>query len=140
MSGDDDKRKGYDAASMQYAMQAYQERYTTLSNEVNRLVQEIAALGEVRRALADSGKVSERETLVSCGMGFFVPGKTGRMDRVAVDVGAGVIVEKSVAEAAEMADRRIEARNSALKRMLSERKELEGAIYDLSYKLQSSMG
>ena len=134
--GDNDRE--YAVAGMQYAIQAYQERYSAVSSEVNRLMQEMGAMHEVEAALQSKG-IADKETLIHCGMGFYVAGRTGRADRIAVNIGGGLIAEKSVEEARQIASSRLEGMGSALKRLLAERKELEGAIYDLSYKLQNSV-
>lgn len=134
----DEDKDGNAVAGMQYAMQVYQERYGAVSNEVNRLMQEMGAMHEVQAALESKGVV-DKDTLIHYGMGFYVSGRTGKADRIAVNIGAGLIAEKSVEEARQIASSRLERMSGALKKLLAERKELEGTIYDLSYKLQNSV-
>lgn len=127
-------------ADLQYAMQAYQERYASVSNGINRLIGEIGALREVEEALERHASIKEKGTLVDAGMGFYLEGRAGSSDRIAVSIGAGIIAEKTVEEARDIARQRSDARNSALKRLLEERKELEKAIYELSYRIQGDTG
>lgn len=141
MSGEDNAQdREYAAASMQYAMQVYQERHGAVTSEINRLVQEIGALQEVEAAIGRSKDLADRAALIPCGMGFYVHGRTGSAGTVAVNIGAGLVAEKSPEEAKQIADGRIERMNGMVKRLLAERKELEAAIYELSYKLQGSTG
>jgi prefoldin alpha subunit len=134
------RQREYELASMQYALQAYQDRYNAVLRDTARLVQEMRALQDVETALNRADELSGKEALVDSGMGFFVGAETRKLDKVAVAIGAGIIAEKSVEEAKQIARERIAKRDGELKKLFGERKELESAVYELSYKIQETVG
>ncbi len=131
--------KEQEAAGMQYALQLYQERYGNVNSAMARLMNEITSLRESDAAVSSLHGKAGRPAMINAGMGFMVDASLGRPDRVAVAIGGRIIAEKSIDEAKAIIAERVSAREAALGRLRSERKELESAIYSLTRRLQGAV-
>lgn len=133
----DQSRK--EAASMQYALQLYQERYESVTTTMTRLMDEVASLRDVEASLGRLPGSGGKPSMINAGMGFMVDARIGEAKSVTVAIGGGIMAEKGVDEAKAIASDRIRIREEALKKLAGERKELERAIYDLTYRIQEAL-
>ncbi len=66
----------------------------------------------------------EKDSFVNFGSGIFVKGKIYPVEKVLVDAGAGVVVEKSVEEAEEILEKRKENLEKALKKIEEDKSKI----------------
>ncbi len=126
-------------AGMQYALQLYQERYESMTTGITRLMEEVSSLRDVETALSKLPDSGGKRAMINAGMGFMLDAKVAEARTVTVAIGGGILAEKSVEDAKAIAAGRISAREEALKKLMSERKEIERAMYDLSARMQEML-
>lgn len=87
-------------------------------NQLEATIETLKGLGE-----------GKKDSLIPAGSGVYLKGKEIEGDVVLVNVGAGIIIEKSVPEALEIIDKR----KSATEEMME---KVEGEMYSLSKELE----
>lgn len=87
--------------------QLLQRRLQELQQESMVLEREIIQIESTKRGLDDVKKAKKgKDTLIPLGSGCYSPGKSVKVDKILVDVGAGIMVKKSIEEAKEFLDRK----------------------------------
>lgn len=126
----------YGLADLQYTLQVYRERYNLLTAEIDELAASVASITSAQRTLDHAPSVSNHDVLMDIGGGAYSIVRSGSMKNVVIGIGAHVLVEMAVPEASETLKGRFDKQDTALKKLLNERKKAESAIYDLSYKIE----
>ncbi len=102
-------------------LEAYLQR---LNNQLESLQEKSNEIANVKDALEEVKKIeSGRETLVTLSNGIFLKGEIKETDKVLVNVGADVVVEKTIEEAKELVEeqeKEIESYKSELIKAISE--------------------
>ena len=114
------------AQQLMQQMQMLETYFSDLSQREGTFVnilREATASIESIKALGDK---SDSETLVPIGMGTYVPAKISSANKIILNIGAGVAVEKDFASAINYLEARI--------------KEIEVALQDTSAKKQEAAG
>ena len=76
------------------------------------------------------------DILVPVGLGVFINASTKDTSKILVDIGAGIVAEKTVDDAIEKIDGRIEALQENQKKLLSMAQQLQTEAAELSNKTQ----
>ncbi len=126
----------YGLADLQYTLQVYRERYNLFTAEIDELAASVASITSAQKTLDNAATVSNHDVLMDIGGGTYSVVRAGSMKNVVISVGAHVLVEMAVPEASEVLKGRFDKQDTALKKLLNERKKTESAIYDLSYKIE----
>lgn len=140
MEGSPKKEEGYSREELQYMLQAYQERYDALTEQIKRGIQAIEGTGAAQEALADPSKLKKKNALVNAGGGLYIPMLSEGSGTVAIAIGAGIVVEKDSESALRLLKTRLDKQTSALDRLMQERRQIEEIVYDLSYKIGEAVG
>lgn len=130
----------YNQAELQYIFQIYQERYSVLSEEIKELLQLLQQLGGAVSALENPNDIKNKEALLNVGGDLYIPTKITALNKVVMNIGAGLAIEKDVAGASETLKKRIEKQNDALNKMIDERRQVEQLLNDISYRLGDLVG
>lgn len=85
---------------MEAQISSLQQQAVAISNALGEIGTTRATLGAMR------GLKKESEALLPLGSGIFVHGTMGKQDKVLVDVGAGIVMEKDLEEASKILDSR----------------------------------
>ncbi|MDE1811035.1 MAG: prefoldin subunit alpha, partial [Candidatus Micrarchaeota archaeon] len=81
-----------------------------------------------------------KEMLTNIGADFFMKSKLAEADKVIVGLGSDYMVEKDVEAAKGFVAKKIQAKTDIVNRLGKNRKELEGAMTDIGYKLGQGAG
>lgn len=124
-------------AVLRYLQQLYQNQYSALINEMNRNVEYIRELNNVQITLENSGSVSKKNALMHLGAGVYLGVNVNKIENIMVEIGGGYILEKSAEDAKQFIALRIEKLTSVFNNLVKNRKELEKAIIEISYRLEA---
>lgn len=122
---------------LRYLQQVYQNQYTVLSNSINMLLGGIRELNSAQKTLENLDLVKNKDTLTGIGGDFYLKGKVESTEKVLVGVGAGYVIEKDTDSAKTLVADLIKKNTDNLNRISKNRKELEGALIDISYRLDN---
>jgi prefoldin alpha subunit len=137
MNGKDQNAKQQSMEELRYMQQVYQNQYSIATNSINVLLQELQELNSAQKTLESVDIVKGKELVTSIGGDFYAFSTLKKLDTFLVAIGANYLVEKDVGSAKEFAAATIQKRNDNLSKMMKSRKEIEGALIEISYKLDS---
>lgn len=137
MNGKDENAKQQSVEELRYMQQVYQNQYSIATNSINALLQELQELNSAQKTLENVDTVKNKELITSVGGDFYAFSELKKLDTFLVAVGANYLVEKDVDSAKVFAANMIQKRNDNLSKIMKSRKEIEGALIEISYKLDS---
>ncbi|MGI0100203.1 MAG: prefoldin subunit alpha [Candidatus Micrarchaeaceae archaeon] len=123
---------------LRYLQQLYQNQYALLGNSINAELGELQELNSAQRTLEGAGMLEGKDVLNPIGGGIYFQGRISDPKNVLVGVGAGYVVEMEVDPAKTYVAELIKKRTDGLNRLTKNRKELEAALVDISYNIESS--
>ncbi|MGA2799873.1 MAG: prefoldin subunit alpha [Candidatus Micrarchaeaceae archaeon] len=132
---------GLDGASsdeLRYVQQVYQNQYAVATNSINMILQELQELNSAQKTLENVNLVEGKEALTSIGADTFFFSRVQSTKSVVMAVGGGYLVEKAIDSAKERTAKLIQVRTDRLNRIVKNRKELEAALIEISYRLGST--
>ncbi len=124
-------------AVLRYLQQLYQNQYNAVVSEMNRDVEYIRELNNAQLTLEKSSSISKKNSVIHLGAGIYISANINKIENVMLEIGAGYILEKSVDEAKQFIASRIEKLTSIFNNLVKNRKELEKAIIEVSYRLEA---
>lgn len=124
---------------LRYIQQVYQNQYAMVGNSINMALQELQELNAAQKTLENMDLVEGKDILTNIGAQFFALGRVQNPKSVIVGVGADYFVEKDIDLAKTHAASYIQERTDRLNKLTKNRKELEGALIEISYKMESLM-
>jgi prefoldin alpha subunit len=130
----------YSLEELQYTLQAYQERYNIISDQIKGMLETIESFSAAQEALKNPNRLKGKNALLNIGGNLYVDTKINDPEKIVVGIGAGLIIEKSADGANEILNKRLERNSDVLNKLMQERKQIEGIIYDLSYKINETVG
>jgi prefoldin alpha subunit len=140
MANDEDRKlklENQGADELRYMQQVYQNQYTMIENSMNIVLRELQELNSAQKTLENIGLVNGKEILTGIGGDFYLPGKVEHPDKVLVGIGAGYVIEKDTDSAKMHVAGLIKKNTESLNSLTKSRKELEGALIEISYRLES---
>lgn len=126
------------ADELRYIQQVYQNQYALIGNNINLLVQEVQQLNSAQKTIENLDLVKGKEVITNIGSDFYIFGKVPSPDTVLVGVGAGYLIEKDPESAKEYVANLLKKRTESLNLLTKNRKELENALVEISYRLEGS--
>lgn len=126
------------AEELRYMQQVYQNQYSVLSNSINMILRELQELNSAQRTLENIDLVEGKETLTGIGGDFYLVGSIKDPKSVLVGIGAGYVVEKETDPAKTFVANLIKKHTESLNRLTKNRRELENALIEISYRLENS--
>jgi prefoldin alpha subunit len=135
---ENDNEKAGELDELRYMQQVYQNQYTALSNAMNMHVQDLQMLSAVQRTLENNGMLKGKETLMHVGASVYMKAEVKDYGHAVVSVGGGYLVEKSVDEAKGFVSTMLAKKTEVVNGMSRSRKELQAALIEMSYKLDSA--
>ncbi len=127
---------GEEAAELSYLQQLYQGQYEELGRSVNAAIQELNELNRVKETLDSTESIKDRNMLSQIGSGAYIHCKADSMEKVVVNVGANYFVEKGIDDAKQFITKMTERQTMTINALLKSRDELEGALIDVSIRLE----
>lgn len=122
---------------LKYIQQVYQNQYNVANNSINMMLQELQELNAAQKTLENTQMLKGKETITSIGANFYSFSKIQNPDTFLVAVGANYLIEKDVDSSKEYIAKMIQNRNENLNRLMKSKKEVEAALIEISYKIDS---
>jgi prefoldin alpha subunit len=118
----------------------YKEQLNTVDMQSQFLQAAIADYHKAKMTIEQLDKTEGiNDILVPVGTGVFVNASTKDTSKVLIDIGAGVITEKTVDDAIKKIDDRIETLEENQKKLISMAQQLQNEAVELSNKTQRLM-
>lgn len=125
-----------EAGKKMFEMQIMENKLKQLDQQLNMIEQQITQDQELKENLKEMAKKDKFDLIFPIGGGIFVKGSLEKMDKVIVNVGSGVMVEKKVEEAKEFLIKRRERFLQAKEELGEQVKELIRSIPNVGEKLE----
>ena len=115
----------------------YKEQMAYIDMQIQYLQAAVADYHKAKITVEQLNKTKGVEDiLVPVGLGVFINASTKDTSKILVDIGAGIVAEKTVDDAIEKIDGRIEALQENQKKLLSMAQQLQTEAVELSNKTQ----
>ncbi|MGI0133434.1 MAG: prefoldin subunit alpha [Candidatus Micrarchaeaceae archaeon] len=121
---------------LRYMMQVYQNQYGMMSNSINMALNDLRELNNAQKTIESNDSVKGKLSFTDLGAGFYMKSRIDEEDSVIVGVGGNYFVEKDNTEAKQYVARQVGRKTDELNKMIKNKKELEGAMMELSYKIE----
>ena len=121
--------------NLQYMQQVYQNQYTTISREINAVMDYINELNAAKTSMEKFDRIKNSNILSPIGSSIFISAKAAEEPRVLVGVGSGYLVEKEIAKAIDYLSSRIEMHTKNMQELMKARGKAEDAMFEISTKL-----
>ena len=115
----------------------YKEQLASIDMQIQYLQAAVADYHKAKITVEQLNKTKGADDiLVPVGLGVFINASTKDTSKVLVDIGAGIVAEKTVDDAIKKIDGRIEALQENQKKLLSMAQQLQTEAVELSNKTQ----
>jgi prefoldin alpha subunit len=121
--------------NLQYMQQVYQNQYTTISREINAVMDYINELNAAKTSMEKFDRIKNSNILSPIGSSIFISAKAAEEPTVLVGVGSGYLVEKEIAKAIDYLSSRIEMHTKNMQELMRARGKAEDAMFEISTKL-----
>ncbi len=125
------------AEELRYIQQIYQNQYMLINQQIETSIAALRELEATRLTLENYDNIKGRKNLMPLGAGVFAAGSINDNGTVLADVGAGYMVERKVGEAKGAITTGMDKTTETIKKLQKNRKDIESALMDVSYKLDS---
>ncbi len=102
-------------------------------------LQEVQMLGAVQNTLENNDLMKGKETLMHIGASVYMKTMAKDSASVIVSIGGGYLMEKGIDDAKGYVSKRMAKRTEELNSMAKNRKELQNALIDISYKMETAV-
>ena len=123
---------------LRYIQQVYQNQYAMAGNSINILLQELQQLNSTQKTFENVDLLPNKDVVMNIGSDFYLFGRVPNPKTALVGVGAGYIIEKDIDSAKTYVADLIKKRTEDLNRLTKSRKEIEGALIEVSYRLENT--
>ena len=110
------------AQQLMQQMQMLENHFSQLTQQENSIISIIREANSAMQSITETKEENESDNLVPIGMGVYVKSKIQSKDKVVINIGSGVAIEKD--------------QNSALNWLESRLKELEVALQNINMQRQ----
>ncbi|MGC8587009.1 MAG: prefoldin subunit alpha [Candidatus Micrarchaeia archaeon] len=104
--------------------------YTAISEAVSKNIEVLGKMDEIK----------DKKILMHLESGTYIETKITDSSKVLTYVGAGYLVEKSIADAKAFLEENAKRGNAFIEHLNSEKEKLEGVLLDIAYRLESIGG
>ena len=101
-----------------------ENNFTQLAQQENNIVNIIREANSAIQSISETKTKTESDSLVPIGMGVYIKSKIQSKDKVIIDVGSGVAVEKDQNSAINWLESRLKELEIALQNVSSQRKQV----------------
>ncbi len=122
---------------LRYLQNVYSQQYEVLENQISTYTMSIDAILKGVEALEKATTAEKSKTLINTGPGVYMEGEITNNKTTLTYVGAGYLIEKTVAQAKEFIELNKKKQEEVLKKLLSEKSKLQSELIDVMYKLES---
>ncbi len=116
------------AQQLMYQMQMLESYYAELTQKDNTLVSVLRDTKSAIDSLKEMSEKKEYNTLVPLGMGTFVKSKISSEDKIVLNVGAGIAIEKDKDSAINFLESRIKEIEVALQESMAQKQNIAAQL------------
>jgi prefoldin alpha subunit len=121
--------------NLQYMQQVYQNQYTTISREINAVMDYINELNAAKTSLEKFDRIKDSNMLSPIGSSVFISARAASEPKALVGVGGGYLIEKEIAKAVEYLSSRIDMHTKNMQELMKARGKAEDAMFEISARL-----
>ena len=125
--------------NLQYMQQVYQNQYTTISREINAVMDYINELNAAKTSLEKFDRIKDSNMLSPIGSSVFISARAASEPKALVGVGGGYLIEKEIAKAVEYLSSRIDMHTKNMQELMKARGKAEDAMFEISARLDKSL-
>jgi prefoldin alpha subunit len=112
------------AQQLMQQLQMLENHFTQLAQQENTIVNIIREANSAIQSISETKTKTESDNLVPIGMGVYIKSKIQSKDKIIIDVGSGVAVEKDQNSAINWLESRLKELEIALQNVSSQRKQV----------------
>ena len=112
------------AQQLMQQLQMLENHFTQLAQQENTIVNIIREANSAIQSISETKTKTESDNLVPIGMGVYIKSKIQSKDKIIIDVGSGVAVEKDQNSAINWLESRLKELEIALQNVSSQRKHV----------------
>jgi len=116
------------AQQLMYQMQMLESYYAELTQKDNTLMSVLRDTKSAIDSLKEMSEKKEYSTLVPLGMGTFVKSKISSEDKIVLNVGAGIAIEKDKSSAINFLESRIKEIEVALQESMGQKQNIAAQL------------
>ncbi len=119
-------------------IQLLHQRAKQVEAQIEAISKQVSEMHDIILSLEEIDKSPEKEALLPVGRGIFLKSKIGNSKNVLLNIGSGIVVEKSIEETKELVKKQVEKLEEMKKRHSSEISSLSGRIELLISEIQNN--
>ena len=112
------------AQQLMQQLQMLENNFTQLAQQENTIVNIIREANSAIQSISETKTKTESDSLVPIGMGVYIKSKIQSKEKIIIDVGSGVAVEKDQNSAINWLESRLKELEIALQNVSSQRKQV----------------
>ncbi|MDR3291805.1 MAG: prefoldin subunit alpha [Methanobrevibacter sp.] len=117
----------------------YKRQYEMVQQQVDNIQASLNEIGILEATLDDVQGKNNLNTLVSVGAGSFLEAEINNTDEIIMNIGAGVVIKKSINDAKKTTAQQKKELQQSLDKMLAKSEEISQVISQLSPKAEELM-
>ena len=125
---------------LRYMYSVYQEQYGIVAQRLEEALGIMQGLNAALQTLENYRMVNGSDAFLPSGEGLFLKSKIDSSDSFVIDVGGGYLVESPVEVAKEVISSRLEGVNAYMKKMYSEKGNIEKALREIGARFGAQTG
>jgi prefoldin alpha subunit len=122
-------------AQLRYLQNVYSQQYELLENEIATFTLAMASTQRNVDMLGSKARLENSNILINGETGVYLEAHIKKVDKAVIYVGAGYLVEKSLADAEEYLKTNVKKQEETFRKLVNERQKIEKELVDISYKL-----
>ena len=125
------------AQQLMQQMQMLENHFAQLTQQENSIISIIREANSAMQSITETKEENESDNLVPIGMGVYVKSKIQSKDKVVINIGSGVAIEKDQSSAINWLESRLKELEVALQNVNSQRQQVADNIEMGKHQMQS---
>jgi prefoldin alpha subunit len=122
-------------AQLQYLQNVYTQQYDMLNEQIATYNLAREAVARSIEIIDNAKSLENSHVLLNTEGGTYIGATVSKIDKMMTYVGAGYLVEKTVAEAKEFLETAMKNSETSASRLIGERQKVEKELFDISYRM-----
>jgi prefoldin alpha subunit len=122
---------------LRYLQSVYTQQYEALESDIATYTIANTSLQRNLELVEERTEVEGANIMIGGEGGAYIPAKIGKVESVMTYVGAGYMIEKSAAEAADFLRKNQKSSEDFLSRLVAEKQRVEKELLDISFKMSA---
>jgi len=122
-----------------YQFQMLQANIEEIKKRLQKVLKSYEELELAKQTLKEIKSMKKSPTLIPIGMGNFIPGQIDNVDKIIVDMGGGLVLSKTPADALKNVDKQIEEVKKVLTNLTMQEQMIQQELAKLQPEIQKMM-